>query len=455
MDKKILIFILTIFISLNIFITNASWWSISLDYSNYNGNQSLKISGTFDAKIDQILAKKFEENDYYNQFRLIKDLSNKVVTLSKKSNSQKPLFDELKNYLSLKWDLLHKVSLVDTNEEVKEVKTTFKNAIKLKWTTLNTVVNKVNATEKVEITNKNNNFEILNQKDFEKVALKLVNDSKVNKYKTYDEILNDSKIITVDDFKKIKSLIPSSYKFTDEFGNDVKWEIETRWYFKKYYANNNIISIFNKELSSFENLKKDDLVNSNILWLWEVYQVFQNDDKIYNLLSKVQKIKNVDSDNNIEIISNNKRFIIWINWLPVLKYWNKLWKWVLIQIFFDKNWNAKYYLDVWFNDYIFLWKNKDWKKEYMEIDYYNKQIKFWTILNNLGQDVDTWVKFTQSQSNINILFEDWKKISTTWWEYNLDDFKSIISKKITRINIDWTDMNSWLLLNKSIIDLYK
>jgi hypothetical protein len=41
---------------------------------------------------------------------------------------------------------------------------------------------------------------------------------KVNKYKSYAEILTESKNIqTSDDFKKIKDFLPDTLKFIDEF----------------------------------------------------------------------------------------------------------------------------------------------------------------------------------------------------------------------------------------------
>lgn len=458
---------LTILLSLNfsyLNFTNASGWSISFDYSNYNGDQSLKISWTFDAKIDEILSKKFKESDYYNQFRLIKDLSNKLITLSKKTNSQKTLFDELKNYLSLKWDLLYKVSLVDTNEEAKEIKTTFKNALKIKWTTLNNVVNKVNATEKVEITNKNNNFEVLTQKDFEKIVLKMVEESKINKYKSYEEILKGSKTIqTSDDFKKIKSFLPDSLKFTDEFGNDVKWEIKiSRWVVSEnyYFSNSDFNTRINNLLSKLDNLNKDELTDLNIAGLNYLYDIFEDDSQMYNFLVKTKVNSQISKDITInkkvdEIYSNSNLvgYGLYAGNKVLLKYWNKFNFNPRIDVLLNKDGSYSVYLNMALKDYIYIWNNENWEKQYLIIDAINRKFNFWKA-GVSGWDGSDIIKDTNS--NINIVFEDGKTLNNKSTEFSLKDFKNTINKKISRINIDWEDITSGSLLQKwSIVNLYK
>lgn len=446
------------------YITNATSWNISFDYSNYNWDQSLKISWWIDAKIDQILIKKFEDSDYYNQFRFLKDLSSKVITVSKKSPSKKDLFSELVNYLSLKSDLLYKVSKIESSSDVASIKNTFKNSIKTKWVTLNTVMYKVNSTGKVEITNDNDNFSKLSEKDFEKEMLKLVDTVKVNKYKSYDEIIKESKTIqTSDDFKKIKAFLPDNLKFTDEFGNDIKWGIKiTKWFATEnyYFSNTDFNFQINNLLSKLDNLNKDDLIDLNIAGLNYLYDIFEDDTQIYNFLLKNKVNSQISKDITInkkvdEIYSNSNLVGYWLyaGNKALLTYWNKFNFSPRIDLLLNKDGSYSVYLNMALKDYIYIGNNEKWEKEYLIIDAINRKFSFWkaSISWITGTDI---VKDTTS--NINIVFDDGKSVNNKSTEFSLKDFKSIINKKISRINIDWEDISSGILIQKwSLIDLYK
>ncbi len=464
--RKILV-ILTIF-SLNIFtfnsITNASSWSININYSNYDWNQSLQISWSIDAKIDELLSKKFEDNDYYNQFRLLKDLSSKVVSLSNKSSSKKDLFTELANYLSLKSDLLYKVSKIENTSDIKEVKNIFKTSIKTKWTTLNKVIDKVNASWKLEITNENTNFDTLSKEDFEKEVKKIIDNVKVNKYKSYAEILTESKNIqTSDDFKKIKDFLPDTLKFIDEFWNDIKWWLKIdEWFISSnyYFTNANFNAKVNSVLWKLDNLKKEDLTSLNIAWLDYLYDIFEDDDLIYNFLIKIkvneQISKEVTLNKKVDEIYSNSG-IVWygiFTWnKSLLTYWNKFDFNPRIDVLLNKSWNYDIYLNMVLKDYIYIWNNESWEKQYLIFDWINRKLSF-------AQAWISWISWADiikdTNSNINIVFEDWKTLNNKTSQFSLEDFKEIISKKIVRINIDWEDVNSWLLIQKwSILNIYK
>lgn len=476
MKKKVslmLVFLISASGLLN--VANATTWNISFNYSNYNWDQKLQVSWWIDTQIDAKLSKL---EDYYSQFKFLKKLTeDTLVKLDKtKAKNDKNKLTELINYYNTKADLVYKLSTLTNKDDITKVKNTFKTAIKTKDTTLNKVIDKVNNTGKISIDNDNQNFEELTQADFDKSINNMIDEVKVNKYKTNYEIIKESKIITLDDFKKIKDILTDNIKFTDEFWNDIKWWIEYSWWWSKwYYAGNNnkLISIFNEEIWEFSQINKDDLNDSNLLNLWELYNIFEDDNVIYNYLKKIEVIWKVNKDHELiveKVLDNNKNlkwFYIHILGRPITKTRWKFGSRVYLYISFWKDWTIN--KNIWFlnNDYIYIWNAsedikylnwKTWKnKIYTQINYYDGSITFWTISNNFwSQEVDLGVKFNPTKSNINIVFEDWTKITSKWQKYDLKNFKKVINKKISKINIDWEDITSGLLLEKwSIINLYK
>lgn len=454
--KKGFSLLLAILIVWNVFIyntTNAAGVILSVDYSNFDWNQELKISWSINNKIDNLLLKKFSW-DYYNQFNFLKTLNTKVFALWKKvSVKQKPIIDELKNYLSLKWDFIYKKSMVNDNEKVKKLDETFKKSIQTKWITMNKIIKNIDNENIVAISNQNNNFENLTKEDFIKIVDNLIDEVNINKYKTIDEILLEAKEITVEDFKKIKDILPSNIVMKDEFqdkngrNNEIKWEVkgrETQW---------KLIEIINEKLENFWNLTKDKLNSEILLWMWDLYNVLENDDLINTYLSSIKPIwKIISGEKNIKAKEIKKGNVL--KWYlisfenhmghdadknDILSYWDINFSNIWLIIFFDKNWDIKYYLDIPLNKIIYLWNNKWNKKQYIAIDLLDKKITFKSNSKNLKAG---------TISNINIVFEDNEKINNKERVYSLDDFKEILNKKVVKINIDWEDITNSELLEK-------
>lgn len=462
--KKVFSLLLTILIVWNIFIyntTNAAGVILSVDYSNFNWDQELKISWSINNKIDSLLLKNFSW-DYYNQFIFLKTLNTKVFALWKKvSVKQKPLIDELKNYLSIKWDFIYKKSMVDDNEKIKELDNTFKKSLQTKWITINKIIENIDNINVISISNQNNNFENLTQEDFVKIVDSLIDDIKINKYKTSDEILSEAKEITVEDFKKIKDILPSNLVMKDEFNNLIRWEIKYSS-FNKMDINSKLIEILNQKLESFWNITKDKLNSEVLLWMWDLYNVLENDDLMNNYLSsiktiwkigqkaKILEVKEIkqnntlksylltfESDYNTKIHDNN----------DILDYWDIKVSNIWLNVFIDKNWNIKHYLTIPTNKYIYLWNDKYNKKQYIVLNLGKNQISF---IKENGKNFDI------TKSNINIVFEDNYKIDNNKFDFSLEDFKEILNKKVVKINIDWEDItNSELLQKWSILNTIK
>lgn len=462
--KKFFSLLLTILIVWNIFIyntTNAAGVVLSVDYSNFNWDQELKISWSINNKIDNLLLKNFSW-DYYNQFIFLKTLNTKVFALWKKvSVKQKPLIDELKNYLSIKWDFIYKKSMVNDNEKIKELDNTFKKSLQTKWITINKIIENIDNINVISISNQNNNFENLTQEDFVKIVDSLIDDIKINKYKTSDEILSEAKEITVEDFKKIKDILPSNLVMKDEFNNLIRWEIKYSS-FNKMDINSKLIEILNQKLESFWNITKDKLNSEVLLWMWDLYNVLENDDLMNNYLSsiktiwkigqkaKILEVKEIkqnntlksylltfESDYNTKIHDNN----------DILDYWDIKVSNIWLNVFIDKNWNIKHYLTIPTNKYIYLWNDKYNKKQYIVLNLGKNQISF---IKENGKNFDI------TKSNINIVFEDNYKIDNNKFDFSLEDFKEILNKKVVKINIDWEDItNSELLQKWSILNTIK
>lgn len=454
---------MTILIVFNAFayntIVNAAW--VSSVYWNYNLDDTLKISWNFDTKIDTILLKKYSWN-YYNQFLFIKSLNTKINELAKIYPNQKSLFDELKNYLSLKWDFIYKLNTISVYDREPAI-SSFKKSITEKWATLNKVIEWVNSLNTITITNKNNNFDTLTNSDFVEfwyVALfNETDNTNINKYEISDNILSNARTITAWDFKKIQNILTSNIKITDEFNNTIYWEINSKW--GSYYSNTELTKIINQKLEDFWNLKKEKMNSDTILWMWELYNVFDSDDLLYSFLSQIKPIWKITSDNTVIKIEEVKKWE-YLKWYLItfdawskdlISYWDiktsKVWLYILYD---DNYWDFKYYLAPALNKIIYLWDNKNKEKQYMVINFFKKKISF---IKNVKSSWD-WSDTSQdTKSNINIVFEDGDKINWSL-EYSLDDFKELINKKITRINIDWNEITNSDLLNKwSIINTLK
>lgn len=462
--KKFFSLLLTILIVWNMFIyntINAAGIALSVDYSNFNWDQELKISWSINNKIDNLLLKNFSW-DYYNQFNFLKTLNTKVIALSKKvSVKQKPIMDELKNYLSIKWDFIYKKSMVDDNEKIKELDNTFKKSLQTKWITINKVIENIDNINIISISNQNNNFENLTKEDFVKIVDKLIDEVKINKYKTSDEILLESKEITVEDFKKIKDILPSNLVMKDEFNNPIRWEIKYSS-FNKMDINSKLIEIINQKLESFWNITKDKLNSEVLLWMGDLYNVLENDDLMNNYLSSIKTIWKIGQKAKIlevkEIKQNNilKSYLINFesdyntkisDYNDILDYWDIKVSHIWLNVFIDKNWNIKHYLTIPTNKYIYLWNDKYNKKQYIVVNLIKKEISF--IKEN-------WKNFDITKSNINIIFEDNYKIDNNKLDFSLEDFKEILNKKVVKINIDWENItNSELLQKWSILNTIK
>jgi hypothetical protein len=181
---------------------------------------------------------------------------------------------------------------------------------------------------------------------------------------------------------------------------------------------------------------------------------------IYNFLIKIkvneQISKEVTLNKKVDEIYSNSG-IVWygiFTWnKSLLTYWNKFDFNPRIDVLLNKSWNYDIYLNMVLKDYIYIWNNESWEKQYLIFDWINRKLSF-------AQAWISWISWADiikdTNSNINIVFEDWKTLNNKTSQFSLEDFKEIISKKIVRINIDWEDVNSWLLIQKwSILNIYK
>ncbi|MDD4151777.1 MAG: hypothetical protein PHR68_04135 [Candidatus Gracilibacteria bacterium] len=468
MKKKIISGVLVVGMLATNFINfaNATVGSINFNYSNYNGDQKLQVSGVVDAQIDRKLSK---IEDYYSQFKLLKDLA--TQTLSKKNATKsvkdKNKYAELINYYSAKADLIYKLSTLTNKDDVTKLKNTFKIAVKSKDTTLNKVISKVNSVGKVEITNDNNNFNELSSSDFAKETEKMIEDTYVNPYTSYSDVKKNAKIIqTADDFKNIKQILPDNVRFKDEYGNSIKGGISytksflglnNGYYFSNTTFNNKVNSI----LSKLQTLNSNNISGLNFTGLNYLYDVFRDNKLVYNFLHKINlnsQLNNKLLIKSVGEIRNTENKLIGYNLFidydyktkGILKYGNIYNVFPALSVIYQEGGDYDVYINTAPIDFIYMGENKNGNNIYLFINPRDKILSF--------SEVDTYAenKYYDAKGNINIVFEDGSKINNLNSTYDLDTFIKIINKKITKININGENITSGLLIDKgSIINLYK
>ncbi len=439
-------------------------------YYNYDITKPLLISGVFNSKIDKLLNK--TPNDYYKQYQLLIAINNKIKSLALKSPSKQEVFNELQNYIMLKISLLYWLSQISDEKAINDIKNDFKQTIEKKGSSIQSVLTVIFEKYVWIISIENNPWQPnkleLQKIDFSNQELNtiqnnLLQEAEKNK-QTLEEINNNSKEITLEDFNKIAKFLPTEIKFEkkDNFWNIItsNWTIEDT--FLWYAITDELKTFINSKIDAFSNMKKEELNNELAFWVWNLNQLFWDENISYNFLYNIKKVGNVSKDATItakEIKNSQTQKVKWYyititNNENIFSYWAVNKKKIIIYVF-NTGSGVKYYLYPWLYDIIYLGDNKSKQGLYLYVDYIDNKTSF----------IVKWVKaftddeeYIQTNSNVNIVFEDWKTLSSKnkTITHSLRDLKDILNKKITQINIDWKDMTSWLLIDKwSIINLYK
>lgn len=471
MKKRLVSLFILLFSISNFTLFNISnaWVSVKPGtevYVNYDITKPLLISGLFNSKIDKLLNK--TPNDYYKQYQLLIAINNKIKSLALKSPSKQEVFNELQNYIMLKISLLHWLSQISDEKTVIDIKNDFKQAIEKKWSSIQSVLivifEKYVGIISVENTPGQPNKLELQKIDFINQELNNLQITQKNTQQTLEEINSNSKEITLEDFNKIARFLPTEIKFEmkDDFWNKItsNWAIEDTFFW--YAITDELKTFINSKIGAFSNMKKEELNNELSFWVWNLNQLFWDENTSYNFLYNIKKVWNVSKQATItakEIKNSQTQKVKWYyitikNDENIFSYWAVNKKKIIIYVF-NTGSGVKYYLYPWLYDIIYLGDNKSKQGIYLYIDYIDNKTSFIVKWVQAFTDDE---EYNSTNSNVNIVFDDWKTLSSKdkTITHSLRDLKDILNKKITQINIDWKNMTSWLLIDKwSIINLYK
>lgn len=396
MKKRLVSFFILLFSISNFTLFNISnaWAPIEPGtevYVNYDIQKPLLISGVFNSKIDKLLNK--TPNDYYKQYLLLIAINNKIKSLALKSPSKQEVFNELQNYIMLKISLLYWLSQISDEKVILGIKNDFKQTLEVKGSSIGLVLTTM--FEKyvwvIDISNipwqpnklDLQKWDFVNQ-ELNSIQNNLLQEAEKNK-QTLEEINNNSKEITLEDFNKIAKFLPTEIKFEkkDNFWNIItsNWAIEDT--FLWYAITDELRTFINSKIDAFSNMKKEELNNELAFWVWNLNQLFWDENTSYNFLYNIKKVWNVSKDATItakEIKNSQTQKVKWYyititNNENIFSYWAINKKKVILYVF--NTWDGiKYYFYPWITDTIYLWDNKSKQGIYLYVDYIDNKTSF-------------------------------------------------------------------------------